>query len=127
MRSCTIWALLPLTKFIDRDGQSIWRDMFPIAHMYAMKDNVIYAMPHDIQSSGIVYDIDAFLHAGLDPDPFALRNWDDLREAAKKLTLREADRVVRYGFSASMNGGQAIPTGWRLTADRSTVLISKTT
>ena len=100
--------LLPLNKFIDRDGQSIWRDMFPIAHMYAMKDNVIYAMPHDIQSSGIVYDIDAILHAGLDPDPFALRNWDDLREAAKKLTLREADRVVRYGFSASMNGGQAI-------------------
>lgn len=100
--------LMPLNKYVERDGQAIWRDLFPVSQMYATKDNVIYAMPHDIQSAGLVYDIDAFLYAGLDPEPFAIRNWDALREAVKKLTLRDGDRVTRYGFSGSMNGGQAI-------------------
>ena len=46
------------TKYVERDGQAIWRTCFS-AHAMRMS----HAMPHDIISSGIVYDIDAFLQA----------------------------------------------------------------
>lgn len=100
--------LLSLNKLMDREGQRIWQDQFPVAHMYASRDGNIYAIPQDINIAGLVYDADAFVRAGFNPDPFGLRNWNDLREAAKKLTVQSGDRITRYGLQGSINNGQGL-------------------
>ncbi|HET7559313.1 MAG TPA: extracellular solute-binding protein, partial [Limnochordia bacterium] len=87
---------------------TIWDDRFPIAHQYATDRGVIYGMPHDLASAGIVYDLTAFENAGIDTDPYALKNWDDRRDAAKKLTERDGARVTRYGITGGITDAQSL-------------------
>jgi len=99
---------LTLNSFIDRDGQALWNDRFPISRVYAEKDGAIFGIPHDLASTGLVYDVDAFASAGLDPDPFAIGNWVALREAAKKLTRSQDGAVTRYGLAGGIGWEQSL-------------------
>lgn len=67
-----------------------------------------YGIPFTAYGLGLVYNRDLFTKAGLDPDaPPA--TWDEVREAAKKIT----DATGVPGFATMGEGGQG---GWQLTA-----------
>ena len=82
--------------------------MRAIRSRIASHEGVIYGIPHDLSSAGVVYDVGAFEEAGLDADPFAMATWADLREYARRLTVGTDDRIVRSGISFSIIDGQAL-------------------
>lgn len=54
----------------------------------------------------IIYRTDLFAEAGIDPT--SIKTWDDFRDAAGKLTVKDASgNVSRYGFSAQYSQQQA--------------------
>lgn len=60
-------------------------------------DGVQYLMPLSMQGSLIVYDAADFTAAGLDPDA-PPTTWEEVREAAEKLTVRDGDTITRSGL-----------------------------
>lgn len=57
----------------------------------------------------LMYRPDLLAAAGIKPED--IKTWDDLRSAAEKLTVKDADgKVTRYGFSASYSEQQADPS-----------------
>ncbi|QIG43377.1 extracellular solute-binding protein [Nocardioides anomalus] len=71
-----------------------------------------YALPTDVQTMMLFYNDDLFKEAGLDPtQDFA--TWDDLVEAAKKLTKTSGDKMTQAGMDLSASPYQlfyAAPT-----------------
>ena len=67
----------------------------------ASKDGKIYAVPHKVDSSLIVYNKDLFTKAGLDPEQRP-KSYDDIYAAAKKIHALGADT---YGFYIAGNCG----------------------
>jgi multiple sugar transport system substrate-binding protein len=72
----------------------------------------LWGLPKDVNVNVLFYNKDAFDEAGLDY-PSAEWTWDDLLEAAQKLTKRSGGRTERYGFVAPapftfiwQNGGE---------------------
>lgn len=62
----------------------------------------LYSIPRDNDTNGLYYNKKAFDEAGV-AYPDASWDWDDLREAALKLTKRDGNRVVQYGFATEAN------------------------
>jgi multiple sugar transport system substrate-binding protein len=62
----------------------------------------LYSIPRDNDTSVLYYNKDAFDAAGLSY-PDASWNWDDLRNAADKLTTTDGGRVTRYGLGLESN------------------------
>lgn len=60
-------------------------------------DGVQYLMPLSMQGSLVVYDAADFTAAGLDPDA-PPTTWEEVREAAEKLTVRDGDTITRSGL-----------------------------
>lgn len=94
-------ALEPLDSYIEASG-------FPIdeynqealrAHSY---DGQLYSFPRDNATIVLYYNQTAFDEAGIDY-PAADWQWDDLREAAKALTIGDGGRVSRYGLVIESN------------------------
>src|SRR5260370_33341114 len=56
-----------------------------------------YAVPFQRSTPVMYYNKDAFAEAGLDPEKPPV-TWDELANAAQKLTAREGDRVTRWGL-----------------------------
>lgn len=57
----------------------------------------------------LMYRKDLLAEAGIDPNSFA--TWDAFREAAKKLTVKDAaGNVTRYGFATAFSEQQADPS-----------------
>ena len=54
-------------------------------------------LPYDGTARLLFYNVDHFIAAGLDPDN-PPRDIATLEEYARKLTIREGDRIVQYGF-----------------------------
>jgi multiple sugar transport system substrate-binding protein len=62
----------------------------------------LYSIPRDNDTSVLYYNKDAFDQAGLSyPDD--KWTWDDLRNAADKLTTTDGGRVTRYGLALESN------------------------
>lgn len=73
-------------------------------------DDQYYALPTDVQTLLLFYNDDLFADAGLDPtQDFA--TWDELRQAAVKLTKVEDDRMTQAGLDIS-----ASPYQWYYSA-----------
>lgn len=79
-------------------------DFFP--HVYSLLDvnGSIHALPSDNAQMGLFYNRDVFdAYNAAHPDdpiryPDATWTWDDLRRAARRMTVRQEDgRVVRHG------------------------------
>jgi len=71
-------------------------------------DNTLFGVPWNADWVSLWYNRDMFQDAGLDPDN-PPRTLEELRAAAKKLTVRENGRIVRSGISlraTSGGGGQ---------------------
>lgn len=64
---------------------------------YRVQDGM-FAIPQDLQIGAIFYNVDHYESIGLAP-PTTSWTYDDLRENARRLTVRDAEReIIRHGF-----------------------------
>ncbi len=104
-----------LDTLIKADGTTNDKFMgqfFPALHGNAIIDRSVFAVPFHNSTPLLYINADHFKEAGLDPDK-PPQNWDELVDAAKKLTKREGDKVTRWGMMMPSNYDYG---GWILTA-----------
>ncbi len=87
----------PVQKFIDEDNYDLsqWE---PNIRKYYNVNGKQYSMPFNSSTPILIYNKDAFKKAGLDPNK-PPRTYSELKEAAKKLTIKNGDKTEQYGFS----------------------------
>ncbi|MFA7287978.1 MAG: ABC transporter substrate-binding protein [Melioribacteraceae bacterium] len=95
-------AIYDLEHFIkSSDGltQEEINDFFPELLKSAMWDGKLYALPMEATVLALHYNKDAFKAAGLNPNE-PPKTWDELYEAAKKLTVDKDNdgKIDQYGF-----------------------------
>ncbi|WP_139991897.1 ABC transporter substrate-binding protein [Paenibacillus paridis] len=62
------------------------------------QEGVSYGFPKDFSTLAMFYNKKDFAEAGITAPP---TTWDELEEAAVKLTKKEGDKTVRYGFGVA--------------------------
>ena len=87
---------IPLNKYIENwEG---YRDFAPSALQASVYNGNIYGVPLQASTRAVWYRKDLFAEVGLDsekpPD-----TWEGLRDAARRLTRWEGDRITRVGFN----------------------------
>lgn len=105
----------PLDDLIKADGgtpDAFMDQFFPALKVNAVIDRKVYGVPFHNSTPLLYLNADHFREAGLDPDK-PPRTWDELVAAAKALTKREGDRVVRWGIEIPSNYDYG---GWILSA-----------
>jgi sn-glycerol 3-phosphate transport system substrate-binding protein len=116
-----IGAAQPLDDLIAGSGGKQFLDRFwPSMLLNCSYDGKVYGVPFQRSTPVMYYNKDAFAAAGLDPEKPPL-TWDELASTAQKLTMREGDRVTRWGLElpleafgwfyyalAFANGGEAL-------------------
>ncbi len=94
---------LNLTPFIEKSGYDL-KDYWPALLESATYNGHIYGLPRDISVEALYYNKAIFDEVGL-AYPTDQWTWDDLRAAAQKLSIIEANgRVKRYGLA--IEGGK---------------------
>ncbi len=89
---------LALDSYIDGPN-GLPRDDFPTSGWNALSmKGVTYGIPQTTGGLGLMYNRDLFDKAGM-AYPNESWTWDDLKEAAEKLTIKKGNRVVQYGFT----------------------------
>ncbi|MEU7531999.1 sugar ABC transporter substrate-binding protein [Saccharothrix sp. NPDC042600] len=73
------------------------------------KDGKVYGVPTANYSMGLLYNRQLFRQAGLDPDA-PPKTWDEVKEAARKITALGGDKVGFAEYSKNNQGG------WHFTA-----------
>lgn len=105
----------PFDDLIKADGQTpdaFMGQFWPALHGNAVVDGKVYGVPFHNSTPLLYYSVDAFKDAGLNPDaPPA--TWAEWADAAKKLTKREGDKIVRTGLTIS---GSYDILGWVVSA-----------
>lgn len=74
-------------------------ERFGTVHNNYSRDGNVYALPDRGGSLIVYYNKDLFDKAGLDY-PTEDWTWDDLLSASQKLTVKEGDEIVEWGFGA---------------------------
>lgn len=95
--------LTPLNKYWD---QSPLKELtfFPASMLFNQRDGEIYSFPWALEAYTIVYNVDMFEEAGLDPDPDAIGSWDELVAAGRRLHREtDAGQVRVAGFHTGLN------------------------
>ena len=96
-------ATQPIQSFIDKDKYDA-SDIQPNIAGYYSVDNKLNSMPFNTSMPLLYINKTAFTEAGLDPSN-PPKTLDEITEAAKKLTVKDASgNVTRYGFGASLYG-----------------------
>lgn len=94
-------GLVDLTEW-SQDPAAEWDDFIPGARTAATFDGRVLGVPALIDNLAIVYNVDLFEQAGIDP-PSDDWTWDDLRTAAAALT-DPAQKI--FGFSYPMDASE---------------------
>ncbi|MDY7078417.1 MAG: extracellular solute-binding protein [Chloroflexota bacterium] len=90
-------ALLELLPFIQADRQFNLDDFYPSMLEVLQLGDASWGLPVSGNVGVIYYDKDAFDAAGLSyPQPGW--TWDEFVQTAEQFTVRDGDRVTRYGF-----------------------------
>lgn len=108
---------IPLNKYIDASGLDLG-DFFPVGYEPYTIDGKLYTIPFRLDIRTINWRKDIFAEVGLDPN-VPPDTWEDLRDYALKLNIREGKRLVRQGFNVNpdaqlymeflwQNGGEAL-------------------
>ena len=88
--------LTELDSYIARDGIDM-QDLFaPYALSIYTVFGKFWGMPKNQATVGMFYNVDAFEQAGLDA-PQADWNWEDWLDLSEKLTVRQGDKIERFG------------------------------
>lgn len=91
----------PLDDLIDADGKTNTRFMsqfFSALHGNAVINRSVYGVPFQNSTPLLYINADQFRAVGLDPDKLP-DTWQDLVDAAKKLTIHEGGRTTRWGIT----------------------------
>jgi sn-glycerol 3-phosphate transport system substrate-binding protein len=98
-------AIVPLDGFIEESGGDRFRqDFFEAFWLNSRIGKTIYAIPFQRSTIVLYYNKDAFAKAGLDPNA-PPRTWQELRQDAQKLTVRDASgNVTRWGVGIPTTG-----------------------
>lgn len=89
---------LNLNPYIDKYmTQEELEDFYPRLLKGFWAQGVQYALPHFTGIMALYYNKDAFDEAGI-AYPDKSWTWDTFRKAANKLTIREEERTVQYGY-----------------------------
>ncbi len=94
--------IVAVQDFIDRDKFDL-SDFEPAVLNYYRVPDKLYSMPFNSSSSILYYNKDAFKEVGLDPEK-PPRTFEEVTEAARKLTKKQGSETVRYGFGPSIYG-----------------------
>lgn len=90
--------IIPVQTLINQDHlQSLVNDLEPAIRSYYTVGGTLYSMPFNSSTAVMYFDKNAFRQAGLNPDQ---KTWtyDELLDAAKKLTVKDASgKVTRTG------------------------------
>lgn len=96
-------AIEPMQTFIDADKFDTSQFEPAILNYYTV-DKRLYSMPFNTSNPILYYNKNAFKDAGLDPNT-PPKTWDDVRQAAEKLTKKDsAGKVSQYGISIAIYG-----------------------
>ncbi len=111
-------ALSPLDELVERDGVDLTKFYEPAVDELTSND-ALYGIPLTVDARILFYNKDMFAEANIDPN--SIQTWEDLRQAAIKLTKRENGNLVQSGFSLKdvglfnnwivQAGGKMIETG----------------
>ncbi|MDH6128755.1 ABC transporter substrate-binding protein [Kitasatospora sp. GP82] len=94
---------VPAQSFVDKDSYAL-DDIEPNIRNYYTVGGKLAAMPFNSSMPLLYLNADAYREAGLDPAK-PPRTLDELGDAAKKLTKKDASgQTVRYGFGAAIYG-----------------------
>jgi len=105
----------PFDDLIKASGQTddqFMSQFFTALHPNAVIDRKVYGVPFQNSTPLLYYNKDQFKEAGLDPAK-PPRTWQELADAARKLTKRDGDRVTRWGIMMPSNYDYG---GWILQA-----------
>jgi multiple sugar transport system substrate-binding protein len=88
---------LDLTDLAERDGELLLDDFLPAALALFQRDDGLWGLPLEANTMLLYYSPERFDEGGL-PYPEAGWSWDDFLDAIVRLTIREEDTVIEYGF-----------------------------
>jgi sn-glycerol 3-phosphate transport system substrate-binding protein len=89
--------ITPVQQYIDKDHYDTSKLEKAITNYYTVNGKM-YSMPFNSSTPVLIYNKDAFKKAGLDPEK-APSTYSELKEAAKKLTIKEGNTTKQYGFT----------------------------
>ena len=89
--------VMDLALFIEADPTFEATDFYPGLLEQFQWDGGIWGLPAKVHPDLVFYDKRAFEQAGISP-PRPGWTYEEFTQAAQQLTMREGDRVLRYGF-----------------------------
>ncbi|WP_294257289.1 ABC transporter substrate-binding protein [uncultured Comamonas sp.] len=98
-------AIMPIDDFVKTDADKAWlKGFYPAFMANSQAGGKTWGVPFQRSTVVMYYNKQAFKEAGLNPDK-APENWKELREAAHKLTRKDASgKVVQYGIQIPSTG-----------------------
>jgi sn-glycerol 3-phosphate transport system substrate-binding protein len=94
-------AIVPLDEHVKKaEGGRYWEDFFPAFRENSMVGGKIWWIPFQRSTPVLYWNKEAFRKAGLDADK-PPKNWDELRDYAKRLTARDGGEVKQWGVTIS--------------------------
>ena len=110
MFSIDLYSLLAMDAVIDMDSMCVteedkeWLNGFYDGFMMNSRDGeTTYGIPWQRSTIILYYNKEAFAAAGLDPEK-APSTWDELKEYAKKLTIKDGNTTTQYGIEIPSDG-----------------------
>lgn len=91
-------VLAPLEPYFDKEGKDFTDSIRPFALSASKYLGHSYVLPFNVSTPVMYYNKDAFKAAGLDPNS-PPKTWDELLADAKKLTLKDGDKVTQWGLN----------------------------
>ncbi|HEV8440690.1 MAG TPA: ABC transporter substrate-binding protein [Methylomirabilota bacterium] len=94
-------AIIPLDDYVRKaEGGKYWEDFFPAFRENSILRGKIWWIPFQRSTPVLYWNKDLFKKAGLDPDK-APQSWAELKDVAKKLTVREGSETKQWGVTVS--------------------------
>ena len=98
-------AIAPIDDFVKTDADKAWlKGFYPAFMANSQSAGKTWGVPFQRSTVVMYYNKEAFKEAGLDPNK-APANWKELKEAAHKLTKKDASgKVTQYGIQIPSTG-----------------------
>lgn len=98
-------AIVPIDNFVKTDADKAWlKGFYPAFMANSQTGGKTWGVPFQRSTVVMYYNKDAFKEAGLNPEQ-APQNWAELKEAAKKLTKKDANgNITQYGIQIPSTG-----------------------